>query len=415
MSPKVKELVKEWIVPPKGEFRFEVSFEETIVLILKMGEAEIYGTELAPNREYELTGVKMAVFSYEGATISIRGLCEVEYVSEEVPTMPVYLNTHFAIENLSQKAAEVNDDAPRILVIGSSRHTVASILANYAIRSGKSPTLVELDTNRGMLLFPGTLTAQTLDSVIDVEEGIPESTARCSYFYGHQNPTDNIKLYMKQVTKLASSVNARFASRDDSTKSGAVIIAPADIGDHLTEIMDLFRVDVILVIGNERLHSTISRTITDASVLKLPLSGGVVRLDANFRRNMIQRQFKTYFYGPKHEYTPFSVALPFADVNLRRLGEDALAPSSALPLGATRKVSQTRTSKVEPSRLLLYSILGCSFANADEEDQLTESNCTGYVYVTAVDENKKLMTLLSPCPGKIPSTYLIVSSIKWLE
>lgn len=415
-STKIKDQVKQWAIPPKGEFRFEVAFDTTIGITLSSGQAEIYGTELAPEHEYELSGVKLAVFSYEGATVTVRGICEVDYISEEVPTMPVYLNIHGALETLRQRAAQNNDEPPRVLLVGSSRHTVTRILANYAVRSGKRPLVVDLDTARGSLLFPGALVAQTLEEVVDIEDGFPESPGRISYFYGHQSSTENAKLYRKLAGRLAFAVNSRLTSMEDQMKSGALIIAPAEVNEHLQEIKELFKVSVILVIGNERLHSTIAKNHPDVSVLKAPLSGGVVQLDSNFRRNLCQKQFKAYFYGPRHEFTPFSLVLQFDDIHIRRLGESAVAPSSALPLGATRKVSETRTSKVEPTKgLLLYSILACSYATSDDEDQLSDANCAGFVYVTAVDETKKQMTVLSPCPGKLPSSYLILGSIKWIE
>lgn len=413
---RIKDQVRQWIIPSKGEFRFEVAFDETIGLTLTSGQAEIYGTELACEHEYELSGVKMAVFSYEGAKVTVRGSCEVDYISEEVPTMPVYLNIHGALETLRQRAAQSNDEPPRVLLVGSSRHTVGQILSSYAVRSGKRPLVVDLDPTRGSLLFPGALTAQTLEEVVDIENGFPETPGRISYFYGHQASTENSKLYRKLVGRLAFAANARLASMEDPFKSGALMIAPTEINEHLQEIKELFKVSVILVIGNERLHSTIAKNHPDVSVLKAPLSGGVVQLDSTFRRSLSQKQFRAYFYGPRHEFTPFSVVLHFDDVHIRRLGESAVAPSSALPLGATRKVSETRTSKVEPTKgLLLYSIMGCSYATGGDEDQLSDANCAGFVYVTAVDESKKQMTVLSPCPGKLPSSYLILGSIKWIE
>jgi len=237
------------------------------------------------------------------------------------------------------------------------------------------------------------------------------------YFYGHDSPTENVKLYKKLYARLGYAVNARLASSEELHASGAIVIAPQEVsGDLLQDIKETFRISVILVIGNERLHSSITKTVDNTTVLKAPLSGGYVHLDAPFRAALTQQQFRAYFYGPKNEYTPFALQLPFDEVHLRRLGETALAPSSALPLGATRKVSETRTTRVEPSKAsLLYSILACSFAQGDEEDQLTDANVAGFVYVTAVDEQKKQMIVLSPCPGKLPSPYLIMGSIKWIE
>lgn len=100
--------------------------------------------ELSPNKEYEVSGVNLAIFTYEGAKVLLKGKCEVEYVSEET-IMHAYLNTHLAIEGLRREAAERQNDPPRILVIGGSRTTVSRILLNYGIRSGRTPMYVDLD------------------------------------------------------------------------------------------------------------------------------------------------------------------------------------------------------------------------------------------------------------------------------
>lgn len=59
---------------------------------------------------------------------------------------------------------------------------------------------------------------------------------------------------------------------------------------------------------------------------------------------------------------------------------ESLAPKSALPLGATRKVDESKAAKVDPSNAtLLYSLLAVS--QAAGEDQLSDSNIAGLVYV----------------------------------
>ncbi len=61
-------------------------------------------------------------------------------------------------------------------------------------------------------------------------------------------------------------------------------------------------------------------------------------------------------------------------------GIDALAPKSALPLGATRKVDESKATKIEPtSSNLLYAILAVSWAATEE--QLSDANVAGFIYV----------------------------------
>jgi len=37
------------------------------------------------------------------------------------------------------------------------------------------------------------------------------------------------------------------------------------------------------------------------------------------------------------------------------------------------------------------------------------------VYVTEVDMDKRRLAVLSPCPGSLPSRFLIAGSVKWQE
>jgi polyribonucleotide 5'-hydroxyl-kinase len=267
------------------------------------------------------------------------------------------------------------------------------------------------------LLFPGVIAAQTIDKTVDIEDGFPEGQV-CSYYFGHRNASDNSKMYQKLLGRLAFAVNGRLASMNDERKSGAIIVAPSEVEPFLSSIQDLFQVNVIFVIGSERLHSTIVKSFgnvsMDLSVLKLSLSGGFVKLDSAFRKAEFQRQVRSYFYGRRDEYTPFSNTRSYDSIKMYRLGEDALAPSSALPLGASRKVSETRTVKVEPTQaIILYSILAISWAS--NEDQLSDVNCAGYIYVTMADDDKKTFTYLCPSPGDLPSSYLIIGDVKWIE
>lgn len=47
--------------------------------------------------------------------------------------------------------------------------------------------------------------------------------------------------------------------------------------------------------------------------------------------------------------------------------------------------------------------------------ELLNSNTAGFVYVTEVDMDKRRLAVLSPCPGSLPSRFLIAGTIKWQE
>jgi polyribonucleotide 5'-hydroxyl-kinase len=43
------------------------------------------------------------------------------------------------------------------------------------------------------------------------------------------------------------------------------------------------------------------------------------------------------------------------------------------------------------------------------------SNIAGFVYVVKLEPELNTVTVLSPCPGKLPSTTFLLGSIKWVE
>ena len=50
------------------------------------GKAEVFGTELAPNKPYTFTqGAKVAVFTWHGCRLNLKGKTEGTYVAKETP------------------------------------------------------------------------------------------------------------------------------------------------------------------------------------------------------------------------------------------------------------------------------------------------------------------------------------------
>ena len=51
----------------------------------------------------------------------------------------------------------------------------------------------------------------------------------------------------------------------------------------------------------------------------------------------------------------------------------------------------------------------------DVPQHLLHSNVAGFVWVVQIDIDRDVLTVLSPCPGALPSKYLLLGSIKWVE
>ncbi|CAG8481284.1 8585_t:CDS:10 [Cetraspora pellucida] len=381
---KVEETSKEWKLEPEHEFRFEVDFGTTVKLKLISGTAEIYGTEIGIGPEYEFSGRKIAIFTWHGT-------CSVEYVANETP-MTSYLNMHLALEQRREAAKAKGEQGPRVMIVGPEdvgKTSLSKILLAYTLRQSRQPIFVDLD---GSITMPGTLTATPINQIIDVEEGFGSSATTSPslgssmlpivYYYGYSDPGENVKLYKVLTAKLAQSVKRRIAEDEDARISGMMIDTSGLIDSTGYEIIQ---------------HCVVDR--------------GKV-----FRRQVQMRKIREYFYGlPKFELSPCSTLINLNDITIYRVGVGSLAPSSALPIGIDRKVSETQLVKVEPDDTIRHSILALTAANSPDEQTLLESNIIGFIYVSEVDMVKQKMTILTPCPGRLPKQYLIMGSYKWME
>lgn len=215
------------------ELRLEVD-ASGILIRLVSGNAEIFGTELALEKAYKIHSRKFAVFTWTGAEIMVEGTPVVAYVSTETPMMQ-YLNVHDYLENLRSVAEKHQDKGdivkensdskaamappglmtqfgPRVMVVGgtdSGKSSLSQLLCNYAVRAGRTPTLVDLDVGQNGIAIPGCVSALPVHHPADVETGSFTATklahAPLTYFFGHVSPSPNedVWLFFKYSLILA--------------------------------------------------------------------------------------------------------------------------------------------------------------------------------------------------------------------
>lgn len=64
----------------------------TTIFQVKSGYAELFGTELVKGKPYEFhTGAKVAVFTWHGCTVEVRGKTEVAYLAKETPMVMLFI------------------------------------------------------------------------------------------------------------------------------------------------------------------------------------------------------------------------------------------------------------------------------------------------------------------------------------
>lgn len=309
----------EVVLARESEYRVEVPPQTEVGVRLKSGSAELFGVELAIGREYVFRDRKLAIFTWYGCALEVRGAPEVAYTSEETP-MDSYLNIHAQLQRRRELAKAKHAAGPRVLVCGpvdSGKSTLTQILVNYALRLGEKPTLVELDVGHGCLSVPGTLSASPLDmNSLSVEEDFI-LTNPLAFFYGHAASSENVELFRYQQQQLAKAVKRRLANDEEVNASGCVVNTCGWVDgmgfDLLVQAIKDFDVDVVLVIGQDRLYSRLQSTLAganangvDRSIVKLARSGGVVPLNSKLRSAARISCIREYFYGAHS----LSVAIP---------------------------------------------------------------------------------------------------------
>lgn len=345
---------------------------------LLSGTAELFGTELPIKQNYTFTGTKAAIYTWHGCRIEVVGDCQVDYIAEETPMM-TYANLHFALENLREKASSEGRDGPRVLILGSEnagKTSLAKILTAYATKVGRQPVVVNLDTKEGMLSIPGTLSATTFTSVMDVENGWGSSPMNgpshvpvklpLVYYMGLANPEEKTFIYKPIVTRLALSVMNRLQDDGEAKETGVIIDTPGVISQgkggyemiqHIVSefsgtvledviwtwvlLLTTVAVNVVVVIASERLSSDMLRRFngqkTSAgetiAVVKVDKSGGCVDRDEAFLQQFHQSQIREYFFGDANTtLSPHTQQIDFNQLSIYKLAERKWAFLGVFPL-----------------------------------------------------------------------------------
>ncbi|KAI0231954.1 Cleavage polyadenylation factor subunit clp1 [Massospora cicadina] len=416
---------KGWSLTKEQELRLEVGPKETLKLKLVSGTAEVFGTELGKDVWYNFTDQKLAIFTWHGCELTIsflvtslyhvislsltrfafyaEGSCTVDYIADETP-MSSYINIHLALEGQRARSAREDVRGPTVLIVGpkdSGKSSLAKILLSYAIKQGREPMFIALDPNEGSVTMPGCLLAIPLKHQLDVEVGLSNTLAPTS-------EDESVPQPLIQVERLGEMLKRRLEVDKDLKSSGCIIDTCGladDVGFklhmHTIEALD---VDAVLVVGHERLYSDLVRANkgSKVTILRLAKSGGVVNRDPALMRHLQMKSIREYFYGcPGHDLSPSPNLVKFEDVSIFKVGEGVLAPSSALP--------------VELGEHLLHAILAVCGAETQDEATLLRANVHGFVYISEVDAAKRTLTLLMPCPGRLPKTFLLLGSFRWIE
>lgn len=260
----------------------------------------------------------------------------------------------------------------------------------------------------------------------------------------------------------------------------------------IKDIVRLFHIDLVLVLGQEKVTIDLTRIFANqaegftnprVTVLKLPKSGGVAEIDEEAKARLRANQVRTYFYGGSGTNSatkkkaakdagvdegeaaskskaadgdrgtdslaglpalnPYSQTIPLDLLEVYRVGQESMAPSSALPIGASRALSASTLTQLDPlnSAADQASLLNAVLALVDppgtqggggkgqkdsevwmgelgEEEgkrRLGTQTVRGFVHVQSIDVAKKRMTVLSPTQGRLPTKTALLGTLDWQD
>ncbi|KDO26175.1 hypothetical protein SPRG_08536 [Saprolegnia parasitica CBS 223.65] len=423
---------------PNCEFRFEVQGADDVLIRLKSGTAELFGAELAKEKDYRFRKCQLAIFTWHGCELLVTGKCSVSYTSDETP-MASIINIHTQLDRMRCDAWNVKGCGPRVLITGptdSGKSTVTRILLNYALRMGRKPTFVDLDVAHGLLSVPGTIAATPLETnCMSVEDDFV-LTAPLAYYFGHTTLKDISELYKFQASELAKRVDQRLANDAEVNAAGIIVNTSGSIDNEgyqaLVHCIQAFRIDLVIVLGQDRLFSELSSAVSPStSVIKLPRSDGVVQRSNQLRHQLRMDGCHAYFYGKKipnaapmqslYEYSPHVVELSFEDINIYRV-HDLTVSDVMLPVGQVDDLQRLRVLPVEKTVDLAHCIAAVIHKSSIKDDDigmdpqsLLAASAAGFVQIKAVNVQTSKITLLVPCHGPLPSKNLVVGSLKFME
>ncbi|KAF7489999.1 Protein CLP1 -like protein [Sarcoptes scabiei] len=410
----------------KGEeLRFEVE-NETVNCKLIEGHAELYGTELRLEQQYSFQkGAKVAIFTFHGCELKLSGKSDVEYVAKETP-MTLYINLANALEGLRATATKNDDYGPNVLIAGPmdvGKSTFSRILLNYAVRFDRKPIFVDLDLGQGSVSIPGNIGAVVIEKPADVVESF-QINAPIVFHYGHTSHSKNPKLYDIIMGALAETVEKKKQNDSITKYSGTIVNTSGWVQGYgyqsILQAIQHFKINIILVLDQERLYSELVRDLKSSSNVRaflIPKSGGVVSRSREFRAEMRDNRIRNYFYGTSAKpLYPFSIDIPFNQFTAYKVGSPNL-PDSCLPIGMKSSDNSTKLMPITPSSSIdhhIFSIL--SLQDNQELDSLITTNILGFVAVSNVNMERQIVTLLSPQPKPLPkNSVFILSEVQFVD
>lgn len=416
-----------WTLEKCSELRFEVLANSELVVTLKSGSAELFGTELKAERVYRFKRRMGAIYTWYGCTLETSGTCKALYQSSDTP-MASIADIHGHLDADRAEALSMGMEASRVAIVGpsdSGKSSLAQILLGYAVRTGHTPIFVELDVCQGQMVVPGTIAATPVDQhSLNVEMGT-DSQYPVAFFYGHQSASHISPVYSKLVTRMSDTVRRRIEASEARVKASGVLVNTVSWVDGegyevLKDTITRMLIDIVLVVGHDRLFNDLKRDMLATNVMKVPRSGGVVRRSQVVRKRETNHMMRQYFYGHPLVSTgvlePASIVVQFQEIEVYTAQKHMEVSEAFVPVGRTSTIDQSLLRRVTSLQELTHGVMAVMHARSGEEVINSQASVAGFVHVTKVEDvDGGRVTLLAPSASALPSHFFVLGSVKWLE
>ncbi|KAK4934190.1 Cleavage polyadenylation factor subunit clp1, partial [Elasticomyces elasticus] len=234
------------------------------------------------------------------------------------------------------------------------------------------------------------------------------------YLYPFANPDENVKLFKHVVTRLALAVTGKCEKIKECKEGGIIIDAPGTLNqpkggyEALMHVVSEFSINVIFTLKSERLLNDLTRRFANPknpddaiTVLMVPTASGAIDRDASFMKTLRSKQVKSYFHGTSRlTLYPHTQTVSFSDLAIYKI-IDAESFPSFLPGAdddeeagpATTQIYERATPTLAMQHALL-AVMHCRFNESQET--IRDTAVKGFVYVSEVNETKKVVRMLVP-------------------
>lgn len=419
-----------------SEWKVERPSEARLTIRIKSGIAEIFGTELANDIEYEFRNFNFSVLAVED--VSLEWKCP-EMSSQNLrvvsnTTSKFVYNLHFALEKMRCSSFE----GPRVIVIGSEgsgKTALCRTLCSYAIKFKPfQPMFINLNPQEGIFSPPGCLTAVPISDILDVQcstwgqsmtSGATPLHSKQPFVksFGLERMSDNRTLFTKMINELALVVSDRLANDVLVRRSGCIIDTPPlshldDDGQELENMVKQFKANAVIAIGDDadeifERYSAKFMPYVGANFIRIPKLSGSIPTDDVYKRSLQRSSIREYFYGTyKVVLSPYAIGADISDINVWK-------PKNImeLPEFEINNTTETEMLSVEVTASnLQHALVAITYADRKAPPvDVEHAPILGFALITEVNERRNKLRILLPVPGRLPNKAILLTSYRYLE